>query len=66
MTVAEMITELQKLPQDAPVRVEAYYPDAPDDENSGESFVPCHIEAVRNEERGVSVILWAYDAPETN
>jgi len=59
MTVAEMIAALQKLPQDAPVKVEGYAPDTADSVGSGAAFEPNHIEAVTNEIVGVTAVIWA-------
>lgn len=59
MTVAELISELSKLPQDVPVRVEGYFPDTPNQEGASASFNPNHVEALKNEETGVLAIIWA-------
>lgn len=59
MTVADLIKKLADLPQDAPVRVEAYYPDTPDEPGAGAVFEPSHVEALSNDDLGVFAVIWA-------
>lgn len=59
MTVAELIAELSKQPQDVPVKIEGYYPDTPDGPGAGAAFTPNHIQSLRNEDTGVYAVIWA-------
>lgn len=59
MTVAELISELQKLPPDIPVKVEGYAPDTADSVGAGAVLVPNHVEGLRNEIIGEFAVIWA-------
>ena len=64
MTVAELIAELSKLPQDVPVRVEAYFKDTAEVVGAGAAFIPNSVEAFKNEITGVCAVIWAHGATE--
>ena len=66
MTVAELIAELSKLPQDVPVRVEGYFKDTPEADGAGAAFIPNYVEALKNEITGVCAVIWAHGATEDN
>lgn len=61
MTVAELIAELQKMPPDAPVKIEGYYMETADSESSGAVFTPNTVEALSNEVTGVFAVIWAHN-----
>lgn len=65
MTVAQLIAELQKLPPDVPVKVEAYCPDSADGPGAGAACTPNHVEGLKNELVGEYAVIWALVDGET-
>jgi hypothetical protein len=57
MTVAEMITELEKLPRDARVVIEGYEKGV--DDPQGGPLNPEAVEGAKNEVYGVRAVIWA-------
>lgn len=58
MTVAEMIVELQKLPDEACVEVAGYVKS----EGGDRKYLPEYIEALKDADGKVSVVIWATES----